>query len=224
LAAKGKLSKSMTLTQFENGYWYLFELKVFAESIGIPSANKLRKDELENAIVTFLKFGRIQKPTRRNLSRSGVRDYEKGLSLKLTIRNYTSNKETKNFIIKEAQKIAPNLKARSGVWYRLNRWREEQLTRGVKLTYEGLVREYVRLNQTKEPFAQIPHGRYINFVSDYMAAEKGATRDQVTRAWARLKMLDVPKTYRSWVTSHDAAAQPAVADGGDPRVRSRSRR
>lgn len=193
MAAKGKLSKSMTLTQFENGYWYLFELKVFAESIGIPSANKLRKDELENAIVTFLKFGRIQKPTRRNLSRSGVRDYEKGLSLKLTISNYTSNKETKNFIIKEAQKIAPNLKARSGVWYRLNRWREEQLTRGVKLTYEGLVREYVRLNQIKEPFAQILHGRYINFVSDFMAAEKGATRDQATRAWARLKTLDVPK-------------------------------
>jgi len=105
LAAKGKLSKSMTLTQFENGYWYQFELKVFAESIGIPSANKLRKDELEKAIVTFLKFGRIQNPSKRNLSRLGVRDYEKGLSLKLTIRNYTSNKETKNFIIKEAQKI-----------------------------------------------------------------------------------------------------------------------
>ena len=33
------------------------------------------------------------------------------------------------------------------------------------------------------PFAQIPHGRYINFVSDFMAAEKGATRDQATRAW-----------------------------------------
>jgi hypothetical protein len=214
----------MTLTQFENGYWYQVELKVFAESIGIPSANKLRKDELEKAIVTFLKFGRIQKPTRRNLSRSGVRDYEKGLSLKLTIRNYTSNKETKNFIIKEAQKITPNLRARSGVWYRLNRWREEQLTRGVKLTYEDLVREYVRLNQTRQPFAQIPHGRYVNFVSDFMAAEKGATRDQVTRAWARLKTLDVPKTYRAWVTSQDAAAQPAVADGRNPRVRSRSRR
>jgi hypothetical protein len=224
LAAKGKLSKSMTLTQFENGYWYQFELKVFAESIGVPSANKLRKDELEKAIVTFLKFGRIQNPTRRNLSRSGVRDHEKGLSLKLTIRNYTSNKETKNFIIKEAQRITTNLKARSGVWYRLNRWREEQLTRGVKLTYEDLVGEYVRLNQTKQPFAQIPHGRYINFVSDFMAAEKGATKDQATRAWARLKTLDVPKTYRSWVTSQDAAAQPAVADGRDPRFRSRSRR
>src|SRR5438309_4921507 len=97
----------MTLTQFENGYWYQFELKVFAESIGIPSANRLRKDELEKAIVTFLKFGRIQKPSKRKLSRSGVRDGENGLSVQLTYRNYTSNKEAKNVIVKEAQKITP---------------------------------------------------------------------------------------------------------------------
>src|SRR5207245_11480925 len=89
----------MTLTQFENGYWYQFELKVFAESIGIPSANRLRKDELEKAIVTFLKFGRIQKPSKRNLSRSGVRDYVKGLSMKLTISNSTRYMEKMNLII-----------------------------------------------------------------------------------------------------------------------------
>jgi hypothetical protein len=98
------------------------------------------------------------------------------------------------------------MKRKSGVRYRFNRWREEQLTRGVKLTYQDLVREYVRLNQIKGPFAQIPQGRYINFVSEFMAAEKTATRDQVTRAWARLKKLDAPKTYRSWVTSQDAAS------------------
>ena len=199
MAAKGKLSKSMTLTQFENGYWYQFELKVFAESIGIPSANKLRKDELEKAIVTFLKFGRIQKPTKRNLSRSGVRDYEKGLSLKLTIRNYTSNKETKNFIIKEAKKNTPNLKARSGVWYRLNRWREDQLTRGIDITYADLVKRYVELNQTEGAFAKIPHGRYINFISEFLTHEKGATREEAVSAWKKLKETDVPKNYRSWI-------------------------
>ena len=37
----------MTLTEFDNGYWYATELKEFAEAIGIPSATKLRKDELE---------------------------------------------------------------------------------------------------------------------------------------------------------------------------------
>jgi len=97
------------------------------------------------------------------------------------------------------------------------------LIRGIKLTYEDLVREYVRLNETTESFAKIPHGRFINFVSDFMAAEKGATRDEATRAWKKLKALDVPKTYGSWVTSQDAA-QPAVADGRAPRLRSGSRR
>lgn len=199
LAAKGKLSKSMTLTQFENGYWYQIELKAFAESIGIPSANKLRKDELEKAIVTFLKFGRIQKPTKRNLSRSGVRDYEKGLSLKLSIRNYTSNKETKNFIIKEARKIAPNLKLRSGVWYRLNRWREDQLTREIDITYGDLVKRYIELNKTEGSFAKIPHGRYINFISEFLTHEKGATRQEAISAWKKLKETNVPKTYRAWI-------------------------
>ena len=191
----------MTLTQFENGYWYQTELKIFAESIGIPFANKLRKDELEKAIVTFLKFGRIQKPTRRNLSRSGVRDHEKGLSLKLAIINYTSNKETKDFIIKEAHRIAPNLKARSGVWYRLNRWREDQLTRGIDITYADLVERYVELNQTEGAFAKIPQDRYVNFMSEFLTHEKGATREEAISAWKKLKEMDVPKNYRSWIKS-----------------------
>ena len=50
---KAKLSKAMTLTQFDNGYWYATDLKEFAEEIGIPLSSKLRKDELEKAINTF---------------------------------------------------------------------------------------------------------------------------------------------------------------------------
>jgi hypothetical protein len=34
---KTKLSMSMTLAQFDNGYWYAAELKDFAETIGIQS-------------------------------------------------------------------------------------------------------------------------------------------------------------------------------------------
>src|SRR5207253_1319207 len=41
------LSPTMTLREFENGYWYLDQLKDFAERIGIPAAKKLRKDEIE---------------------------------------------------------------------------------------------------------------------------------------------------------------------------------
>jgi hypothetical protein len=191
----------MTLTQFDNGYWYATELKKFAETIGIPFASKLRKDELERAVRLFLRTGKIKSPTRRSFSAAGTRDVERGLSLDLPVVVYTNDQETKNFLEREAQRLAPGLKRKSGVRYRLNRWREESLTRGVKLTYGHLVKEYIRLNQTKEPFAQIPQGRYINFMSDFLAAEKAATREQAIRAWRKLKQLDVPKNYRSWLES-----------------------
>ena len=198
---------SMTLTQFDNGYWYATELKEFAETIGIPSATRLRKDELEKAIKLFLETGKIKSPTRRSLSTSGAKDVERGLSLDLPVVVYTNDKETKTFLEREAQRLAPGLKRKSGVRYRLNRWREVQLIKGVKLTYVDLVEEYIRMNQTREPFAQIPHGRYINFISDFLAAEKGATREQAMRAWEKLKALDVPKNYRSWVKSQSSKSR-----------------
>ena len=119
---------------------------------------------------------------------------------------YTNDKETKAFVDREAQKLAPGLKRKSGVRYRHNRWREEQLTKGVKITYRDVVKEYVRLNQTEEPFAQIPIDCYINFVSDFLAAE-GATRGQAIKAWEQLKTLDIPKNYRSWAKSQSSKSR-----------------
>ena len=55
-----KLSTTMTLRQFDNGYWYATQLKDFAEVIGIPSARNLRKDELEKAIRLFLETGKVK--------------------------------------------------------------------------------------------------------------------------------------------------------------------
>jgi SAP domain-containing protein len=121
------LSPTMTLREFENGYWYRDQLKDFCERIGIPAARQLRKDELEKAIVVFLRTGRAALPTKRSLRRTGVKDIDRGLTLKLRIENYTSNRETKDFIIEQARLIAPDVREKSGVWYRLNRWREEQL-------------------------------------------------------------------------------------------------
>jgi hypothetical protein len=193
-----KLLTSMTLRQFENGYWYATQLKDFAEAIGIPFARKLRKDELESAIRSFLVTGKAKNPAKRNLSTSGIKDMERGLSLALDVVRYTNDKETKSFLDREARKIVPGLTRKSGVRYRFNRWREQQLVDGVRLTYRDLVEEYVRLNQITRRFAQIPQARYNNFMSDFLAAEKGATREQAMKAWEKLKSLDAPKTYRAW--------------------------
>jgi hypothetical protein len=197
----------MTLTQFEHGYWYAAELKEFAQTVGIPFANKLRKDEIETAIKHLLKTGKIKSPTKRSLSTSGPKDVELGLSLDLPVVVYTNDKETKAFLDREAQKLVPGLKRKSGVRYRFNRWREEQLVKRVKLTYGDLVKEYIRLNQTGEPFARIPIDCYINFVSDFLATEKGATRKQAMQAWEQLKTLDTPKNYRSWAKSQSSKSR-----------------
>lgn len=193
-----KLSPSMSLKQFDNGYWYVDELRGFAKEIGIPSASKLRKDELEKSIKLFLKTGKLTLPTKRALSKEGIKDVEKGLSLELPIVHYTSNKETKAFIVSEAKKLVPGLKEKSGVRYRLNRWREEQLTNGKPITYGDLVNQYIELNQTEGSFARIPHGRYINFVSDFLSGEPQATKADAIKAWEQLKKLDIPKTYPAW--------------------------
>ena len=191
-----KLSASMSLAQFDNGYWYASELKNFAGSIGIPFSSKLRKDELETQIKRFLKTGKIVVTQKRNSSSPKTKDVALGLRLDLQVIAYTNDKETKSFLEKEANRMAPGLKRKSGARYRLNRWREEKLLKGIKITYEDLVREYVRLNQIEGAFAQIPHACYVNFLSE--KAEKGSTRKQGIQAWHKLKTLNIPKTYSSW--------------------------
>jgi hypothetical protein len=192
------LSPTMTLREFENGYWYREQLKDFAERIGIPAATKLRKDELEKAIVVFLRTGNAVLPTKRSLRRTGIKDVERGLHLKLRIENYTSNRETKDFIIEQARLMAPDVRKKSGVWYRLNRWREEQITSGARPTYADLVRQYIVLNKMPR-FERIPIDCYNYFVADFLAADKKATRAEIIAAWNELKKLDVPKNYVSWV-------------------------
>ena len=194
----GGLSTTMTPREFENGYWYLDDLRDFASQIGIPEASRLRKDEIERAIEAFLRTGTADLPTKRALRKTGAKDLERGLTLNLRIEHYTSNRETKDFIVRQARRVAPEVREKSGVWYRLNRWREEQITNGNRPTYGDLVQQYVALNRM-ERFDKVPHGRYINFVAAFLAAEKSGTRSDAIAAWAELKTMDIPKDYASWV-------------------------
>jgi len=193
-----KLSPTMTLRDFENGYWYAGELRDFACDIGIPGAKKLRKDEIEKAIVNFIRTGRVASPTKRALRKTGVKDLERGLSLDLRIEHYTSNRETKDFIVSQARKAAPEVREKSGVWYRLNRWREDQVTSGKHPTYGDLVQHYIRLNRL-ERFEKIPQVRYINFLAEFLARENNATRADAIAAWKKVKAMDMPNTYASFV-------------------------
>ena len=195
---RAMLSPAMTLEQFDHGYWYALELKSFAQEIGITHASKRRKDELEAAIRAFLVSRKLVQPRRNVLPVAPVKDVDRGLSLKLPVMVYTNDAGTKGFLERESRRLSPEHKQRSGSRYRLNRWREQQIAAGLKITYGDLVREYVRLNRPDVRHQRAPLACYIYFLSDFFAAEEGATRSDGLRAWAELKRLDGPKTYQAW--------------------------
>lgn len=190
----------MTETEFANGYWYVTELKDFAARLGLASSSKLRKDELEKAIRHFIRSGKVEAFVKRTLAKTGKNDLESGLRLDLPVVNYTSNRETKAFIEREAAKLVPGFKRKGGTRYLLNRWREEQLAAGRRITYGDLVKQAIVLNTTKQGPLRLEHGRYMNFTSDFMASNPGASRGDLVRAWAELKRMDAPKTYAAWAS------------------------
>jgi hypothetical protein len=194
---KKRLKRSMSVEAFDRGYWYALEIKAFAKDLGIPSATKLRKDELEAAIRSFLATGKFAAP-KRTTQRAGPVDSAKPLTLDRRVVTYNNDARTKSFLEREAKKLNPAYRRRSGARYRLNRWREEQLSHGRPITYRDLVREYVRLSTAPQPFAKIPVGRYINFLAAFLKAEPNATHAATRAAWHRLKRADVPKTYVGW--------------------------
>jgi hypothetical protein len=159
----------------------------------------LRKDELERAVKHFLRSGDATRFARRTIAKSGPSDVDQGLRLDLPVVHYTSNRETKDFIEREAAKLEPNFKRKSGTRYLLNRWREEQLRKGHRITYGDLVRHAMELNRTKDGPLRLEHARYINFISDFMKANKRAPMREAIAAWNGLKKLDTPKTYQDWL-------------------------
>ena len=198
-ATKRKLSVGMTLREFDHGYWYAAELRAFAVKMEIPFASKLRKDQLEAAIKGLL-FGDRPKVGAISVTRKqGPRDLDQGLRLDLPVVHYTSNKETKLFIEREAADIQPGFKRAPGTRYLLNRWREEQIAAGRRITYRDLILQAIALNESKGGPLRVKHGRYMNFISDYMADNKGAAHRDAVRAWHEVKTMDAPKTYAAWL-------------------------
>jgi hypothetical protein len=187
----------MSLVQFDHGYWYALDLKRFAHELGIPSAGRLRKDQLERAIRGFLRTRRLP-PAQRPASAPAARDVDLGLRLDRRVVRYTNDPGTKAFLEREAKKLSPSYRRRSGARYRLNRWRDAQLAKGRRITYRDLVKTYVRLSAPAARYARVPTGRYINFLADFLRQEPRATRPAAIRAWHAVKRMNCPKTYAAW--------------------------
>ncbi len=195
-----KLSKLMTSAEFDNGYWYATDLQDFASELNISHAKSLRKDELEKAIKHYLASGSILKSPSRSFKQVRLPDSELGLTMKRRIVNYKNDEVTKSFILRQAQKAERGFKIKSGTRYLLNRWREEQIAAGQPITYGDLVHKIISLAKTQRGPLRTEHGRYNNFISDFMAAKAG-TRIKAVEAWNALKKLNCPKTFEAWQSS-----------------------
>ena len=173
-AKKRKLSPRMTLRAFENGYWYAAELREFATKMRIPFATKLRKDQLETAIKDLLFADGTKVEAISVAPKRGQRDVDRGLHLDLPVVHYTSNKETKSFIEREAAKIQPGFKRASGSRYLLNRWREEQIAAGRRITYRDLVLQAIAWCATflRHP-ADVPGAQAFCVLLDAVTCQAG---------------------------------------------------
>jgi hypothetical protein len=66
------------------------------------------------------------------------------------------------------------------------------------------------LNKTKRGPLRIEHARYINFISDFMAAHRKAAHDDAVKAWGEIKAMDAPKTYASWAKARKAGRRSSI--------------
>ena len=187
----------MTIKEFENKYWYMSELKALAKSLEIPFDSRTRKDQLEDMIIQFLEIGTVNK---KNSFRIKNRNIDI-LNNHSYVKNFRNKKETWEFINSEMDKRVLGLKPKSGAKYWLNRWIENKLSNGEKITYNDVVCEYIRLNKTEEKLPQIPSCKFNNFISDYLANEKNATREDALKAWNKLKAMKAKKDYITWKKS-----------------------
>lgn len=180
---------------FINKYWYTLELKRLAKKIGILNVSKIRKDELEKIILKYIKTGILEYP--KNSKKNYKKNSEDILELDTIIKYYKNNKKTWIFISREVCKIQPDFKAKSGVKYWLNRWREKEIQKGNTITYGDLINEYIRLNNI-DRLPQIPSAKFNNFITDFLKNEKNKTRVEAIRIWKKVKRMNLPKNYLSW--------------------------
>ncbi|MCY4025917.1 MAG: SAP domain-containing protein [Acidobacteria bacterium] len=192
-----KLRSSMSVEEFDDGYFYATELRAFARQLGIPVGRR-RKLELEALIRGFLRTGVVPVPTPEPHRRSGAgRDR---LAAGTVVRNYVDDRTTKDFLRGLVHARAPSLRDKSGQWYWLNDWRRGQLQAGRHITYADLGNRLLDLMRTEGRLPRIPAARFNNFMTDFRAdpANKGKSRADAVAAWEHIKSAPGPKTYAAY--------------------------
>src|SRR5689334_9326201 len=112
--ARQRLSRSMTLEEFDNGYWYATELKAFAHALGIRGASAMRKDQLESAIRSLIsgKRGAFDSAQPPRAAKNVPPDTARPLTMARRIVRYNNDRTTKDFLERQTKKLAPDVRFR----------------------------------------------------------------------------------------------------------------
>lgn len=193
-----KLHASMSVEEFDDGYFYAAELKTFARELGI-AVGRRRKLELEALIRDFLRTGTVPPADPEPDRRSGrQRDM---LAAESTVRAYVDDRRTKAFLRALVHARGPAPRDKSGQWYWLNDWRRTQLQAGRRITYADLANRLLELMRSEGRLPRIPAARFNNFVTDFWTdpANEGRSRADAVAAWERIKATPGPKTYEAYM-------------------------
>ncbi len=202
-----QLRRSMSVEEFDDGYFYAAELKAFARDIGITVGN-FRKNELENLIREFLATGVV--PDRKPVLPRKSGQQRDTLRADERVVNYVGDSKTKAFLLERVKLRTPGLRNKSGQWYWLNDWRRQQQETGRNFTYQDIADHLHALMSTKGRLPQIPSARLNNFITDFRAdpANGGVSRAEMLKAWEVLKRRPGPNTYEAYLSDpRDACAQ-----------------
>jgi hypothetical protein len=66
-------------------------------------------------------------------------------------------------------------------------------------TSRSLLKKSAPPRQNQDGPLRVEHGRYVNFIADFMKANEHAAMSEAIAAWNALKKMDVPKTYQAWL-------------------------
>ncbi len=201
-----RLRSSMSVEEFDDGYFYATELKTYARQLGI-AVGRRRKLELEALIRDFLRTGVVPSPAPEPRRRSG--DGRDSLAAETVVRNYVDDRRTKEFLRGLVHARAPSPRDKSGQWYWLNDWRRRQIQAGRRITYADLGNRLLELVRTEGRLPRIPAARFNNFITDFRAdpANEGQSRADAVAAWERIKSIPGPKTYAAYAARHPRTAQ-----------------
>lgn len=182
------LTKDISIQDFNDFYWLKKELQLFCRENGLSASGS--KIEISQRIETFLRTGKITKPTKKSKGSSKPQT-PANLTLDTIItENHRCSQEVRSFF-----KTAIHAK------FHFSTYIQNYFKNNVGKTYRDVVHAwYEEEKRKKHPSYKkeiAPQFEYNRFIQDFFAdpKNKGASREKAIEAWKQIKTLPGRNTY-----------------------------